>query len=454
MKIKILSINKKFENEAITEAKFKESQSFSDYDAVVIDPYGLSYLWTINSPAKTTTRGDCFTNSDLDGGFGSNVSALFARRREELEALLKVCQGIIVCYIRKKETPLIVQRKGSTGVLNIYSWLPVLSLSWQDTEGTHSQIFVYYESLHLREGKEIAFVEKSHPFSQYFSSFEGRIKFESILKPESSLEKHISAISRNKVKEIVSFDVPIGGGKIVFIPPNDSAAPEKEAGVLIDCITTSSDVGYESPPPPWISKYTLAGESKYNGRIDDLDQKIRELTEEKNRLKREQDRIARFKGLLYEKGKKGLEPLVREAFKLIGFGVLERDQYQEPYDLYIKEKDLVLVGEIGATDNSQIDVIKYRQLFSYVEDEFEKGTTCKGILVANAFIETDPQERQVQFTEHVIEACKRQRYCMITTQTLFEIVKHILSKGTEFDLKQLKSDIINCDQEFILKESK
>jgi hypothetical protein len=453
MKIRILSIDKRLDHESVTQAGFEDSLSFSDYDAVVIDPQQLSHLWKVRHPVKRDSSGGYFTNFSQDGGLASNFMNLFERRREEIETLLNITQGIVVCYIRNKETPLTLHLPGHIRLLNIYSWMPALSLTWQDDAGnTQTQSILFYDRLFLREGREIGFVDNTHPFSQYFDICKGSIAYESILKFGPELENRLAVISRNKVREIVSLEVRIGKGKIIFIPPNDLADQRKEAGVLFDCIIRSMDVGYESPPPDWIKRYGLPGEDKYSERINALHTKIHELTEEKNKLEGEQNRIARFKGLLYETGKRGLEPLVREAFRLIGFNVLEPDQYEESYDLYIKEKDIVLVGEMGATDNSQMDIDKYRQLLDHVENEPAEDITCKGILVANAFRETEPQDRKGQFTAHVIKACKRQRYCMITTETLYKIVKYILSNGKRLILEKLKADIIGCDQEFIFKE--
>jgi hypothetical protein len=453
MKIRILSVNKQLDNKLITKAGFQDTISFSDFDVVVIDPLGLSGLWTADSRTAMYRSGERFTDLEVDLGFGSDLRSLFIRRQEEIGQVLEVSQGVVVCYFRNIETPLTL-RSGNRGLLKLhnFSWLPAVSFSSTDRVGkTIRASFLLYEGFCLREGKEIGFVEKSHPFSRYFSGCENEIRYESILKPQAPWEKAITVISKNKVKEIISFEVSIGGGKIVFIPPVAFVEPAKEAGILIDCIARSMDRGYEGPPPAWIVKYSLPGEDKHSEQISGLDKKISELTDEKIRLEAEQGKIAKFKGLLYEKGKKGLEPLVRNAFRLIGFNVLEPDEYQEPYDLYIREKDLALVGEIAATDNSQIDMDKYRQLLEHVESESEKEAECKGILVANAFSDLDPQERKSQFTPHVTKACRKQGYCMITTITLFEIAKLILSKGSELNLEQLRKDILNCEQEFILK---
>jgi hypothetical protein len=235
-------------------------------------------------------------------------------------------------------------------------------------------------------GKEIPFIEQSHPFSKYFYAFKNQIHFECIIEPLKKMGKLLKAIAGNKVKEIISCAINIEGGKIIFIPPTTSTDLKKETGVLLDCIEGVFEHGIETPPPHWIKKYSLPNENKNVAKLEQLNKKISGFQKEKQKLEEEQINIEKFKRLLYEKGKRTLEPLVREAFKLIGFNVLNPDKYEEEYDLYIKEKGLTIIGEVEGTDNSPIDIDKYRQLLDYIESEQDKGAKCKGILIGNARI--------------------------------------------------------------------
>jgi hypothetical protein len=104
-----------------------------------------------------------------------------------------------------------------------------------------------------------------------------------------------------------------------------------------------------------------------------------------------------LKGLLYETGKYGLEPCVREALRIIGFDVKQFDEYSKEYDVFAVEDDIWVVGEIEGSANV-VDVEKYRQLLDYVTEVVTREAKNARILVGNGFIDTDPSSRRDQFS--------------------------------------------------------
>ena len=155
-----------------------------------------------------------------------------------------------------------------------------------------------------------------------------------------------------------------------------------------------------------------------------------------------------IKSLLYGQGKYVLEPAVRQAFRILGFNVLQPEEYEEEYDLYADEDGLVVIGEVEGT-SGQIDVRKYRQLLDYVERESEKGKKCEGVLIGNGYREEKPEERGEQFTSEAISGAKRQKFCRMTTFELFKAVRHVLADSTKEEIKQsIKQSILSCEDEF------
>lgn len=160
------------------------------------------------------------------------------------------------------------------------------------------------------------------------------------------------------------------------------------------------------------------------------------------------DEIERLKGLLYETGKYGLEPSVRIAFRVIGFDVKEPEEYDKPYDLFAVEGDIVIIGEIEGS-KSQVGVEKYRQLLDYVSEVTLEGKRCKGILIGNGFVDTEPSLRGEEFTDQAIRGCESQKYCRMTTTELYQAIEAILSNPTKVELKEsLKKKVLACESEF------
>ena len=426
MKIKILSLGINLEHDLFVNSNFVEAPSFADFDVVIIEPQGLSQIWT--TKALKTQAGNYFTDTSRDGGYGKHVFQLFEMRKRQIVKLLTSTQGLLICYLRNLERSLHIKFSGRTEQLNIYSWLPIYHYLLDEPPG-ETRYITFPGGITFRKdiGQEVFLSQKHSFFSPYFYAFRKQIKYECIIEPSKDIRKFINIIFENKVKDILSCEFQINGGKIIFIPPNLSKDSKKQAGVLLDCIKGSFELELESPAPEWISAYFLPDENKNTEKIVALNEKISELQQKKENLENEQNYIAKFKGLLYEKGKRTLEPLVREAFKLIGFKVLKPEVYEEEYDLYIKEKGLTIIGEVEGTDNSQINKDKYTQLLDYVETEIDKRVDCKGIRIGNAFRNQDPASRAGQFSKHAIIGCERQKYCRITTIHLFEIVKELVS---------------------------
>jgi hypothetical protein len=452
MKVKILSINKVLNNSEIMQSTLENAPSISDYDVLIIDPKSLfskQYL----SPTIKLLDGSYYTNMIRDGGHGKYIRALFEARQEEVTKLLQASQGVILCYLRPLQEPLIIESmNGNRFHATNYSWIPE-SLPVPSAGGRTISLLGNF-GFTANRGTEVTFIDMKHSFSRFFRAFKDEIQFECILEMRSQLIPYARVLARNKVGEIISCEISIEGGSLIFLPTIRPSSAEKEAGVLLDCIQGILGSGFEDPPPSWIGNYEVPGETRYEKEIEKLILQIKGLDVTKKGFEVEQDKVARFKRLLYERGTRGLEPIVRETFRLFGFNVLERDTYSEDFDLYIKEEGLTIIGEIEGTDNSFVDLDKYRQLLDYTEQESDKGTKCKGILIGNAWRRTDPAERKEQFSPHAITRSQQQGFCLITTYQLFEIAKKILSGITDQELKDIRSEIISCNGILSLSEQK
>ncbi len=107
-----------------------------------------------------------------------------------------------------------------------------------------------------------------------------------------------------------------------------------------------------------------------------------------------------------------------------------------------------MIGEIEGSIKA-IDIGKYRQLLDYVEDLRPKVKNCKGILIGNGYLDTEPSKRSEQFTEHTKEGCDKQKFCRMNTYELYKAISAILSRPKDQGLKDLiKQKILSCEGEF------
>ncbi|RKY89770.1 hypothetical protein DRQ11_00220 [candidate division KSB1 bacterium] len=469
MKLKILCINCFESKDQIQHFSFYESPSFIDYDVLIIDPQSIAEAWTTNINVEKFSDGTIWSFSVNDAGFGNFLKQLMNRRSEETKLLLEKTGGIVLCFLRAIDEPLNLAysnyEKESRTILHTYSWLPVKDFYYMskpkgirsnDIQNTLNEYHFspQYFFLKNRVGKEIGKVTKSHPFSQYFAALKDAIYFEAVIN-DPKLIAVSKPIAMNKVGEIIALELPFNQGKFIFLPPfSDSVDISKVFGVLIDCVRKALQWTPPLSRPIWLKDYSLPEEEILKNKLREIEKEIQVMEQKKEGIQSQIDELELLKGLLYETGKYGLEPAVRKAFRIIGFNVLEPEDYERPYDLYIEEGDLLIIGEVEGTEK-QVDVEKYRQLLDYVTEATVEGHNCKGILIGNGYNNIEPTKRQEQFTDQTIRGCESQGYCRMTTFELFKTIRFILANGQKPKLKKLlKETIINCSGEFNLDDLK
>lgn len=469
MKLKILCVDclkGALNSSGVNYISFFDAQSFVDYDAVVIDPGKIPYKWLINGgvSVEMSQNGSYWAHSSRDFSFGRELMKVMARRAKEIMLLLEKKGGIVICMLRTRNKSLNylfqTDRGSYTDVIHMYSWLPVKDFSYRNQtrdlfpEKKKNMLKIYrFEAADFnpesRNARDVGEIDKKHTFAQYFGALKDVISPEVVMN-DAGLLRIITPIAKNKVDEVIAFEIQWDRGKFIFLPPFKPEDEKKVAGVLIDCVRKSLNWSIPLTKPEWLGKYELPGEKGLQKQLKDVERKLKIVDDNKKDIQVEINEIEMLKSLLYESGKYGLEPAVRKAFRILGFHVLEPEKYQEDYDLFAKEAGFLVIGEIEGTEK-QVDVQKYRQLLDYVTDATLKGKKCKGILIGNGYKNMEPSQRTEQFTEYAIRGCESQKYCRIATTELYKAVKTILANPNNEGIKRtIKEKILSCESEFKL----
>ncbi|MBM3142073.1 MAG: hypothetical protein FJ005_03350 [Chloroflexi bacterium] len=445
MKPRILSIDLKLDNDQITNAGFIDAPSFHDFDIVLIDPLGITNFLDKQSHKYK----ESFRTIDYDPtGTDKWIKNVTNQRRKETKRFLNLGR-LLVCILRRPDIAYLCsfpdewpKPKEEQNWVNNYGWFP---LEYK----TDSMISI----LHLSEGSKINLSEPNHPFAPYFKTFNKELKqlhYEAHLdesqKPYYFKNFHTIAKTHGELPVAFSFDLQ--GGQVVFLPPIENPDPKKLAGVLLNCISATIGTIEETTAPSWISDYkvSLPNLSDLEGETEKLHKKISELQERLNTAEQQKADQQKYLKLLYEQGKFQLEPVVRDAFSLFGFTVKEA----EPSDGLLESDEGAVILEVEGKDNTQISRDKYRQLLDHVDDdERQTGHPKKGILVGNAFRLKDPNERDKQFTKDAVDAAIGSHFCLLATDTLFQLVRKVLNDLENDNLKrQIRQKIMTTDGVF------
>jgi hypothetical protein len=438
MKLRILSVDLELDNDQITNGGFISSPSFHDFDIVVIDPLGVAnFLSKQDHKYK-----DGFLTLAYDSkGTNKWVRNAISQRGKETEHFLSLGR-LLVCILRQPNSAYLCssfdewpQPKKEQNWIDNYGWFPL--------ESYDSMISILCRSV----GSKINLSDPNNQFAPYFKAFNNKLYYEAYLDqaktPHYFNDLHTIAETHGELP--VGFSFKLQGGQVVFLPPTKDPDPKKLAGVLLDCISATMGTIEETTPPSWVSDYKafLPNLFDLEGEIEKLHKKISELQERLSTVEQQKTEQQKYLKLLYEQGKFQLEPVIRDAFSLFGFTVKEA----EPSDGLLESDEGTALLEVEGKDNTQISRDKYRQLLDHVDDdERQTGQPKKGILVGNGFRLTDPKERDKQFTKDAIAAASGSHFCLIPTDTLFNLVCKVLTNPDNDGLKEgIRKQILSTD---------
>lgn len=235
-------------------------------------------------------------------------------------------------------------------------------------------------------------------------------------------------------------------GHLVFLPyfnltDYDKASSDKWSdevtqishGIIAQLIAIDKSLRLQSaitPAPQWVaSAQTPEAVMTIDATVGGIDAKIAELTTLKEKQLEEKERLLSFSRLLYENGK-ALETAIEEGLRVLGFTVQNyRDGDLEIDHIIVGSSGTRMIGESEGKDSSAIDISKFRQLESNINEDFQRDNIeepAKGVLFGNGFRFTEPKDRAGQFTAKCMTNAKRLKTALVRTSDLYETVIYAL----------------------------
>lgn len=314
-----------------------------------------------------------------------------------------------------------------------------------------------------KEGSKLIF-RGDGPFVNLWNEFKKYIKYECYLDWGIEIPLFLTKTGNKPVGGLFRH----GKGNLVLLPPirypeaefTEYDEEEGEEGwtneaigfgnqlvqVLLDIDSALRSSTEASPPPDWTleDKYKLGSETELSEEITTLSEEIEELKEKKNTLSNTLQKEIELKNLLFEKGKP-LENAVIDALKILGYkaenyddGDLELDQ------IAVSPEGERYIGETEGKDKSAINIKKFRQLESNIQEDLEREDVSNpaiGILFGNGFRTAHPEKREEQFTEKCIKNAERVSAILVRTSDLFKVAKYIRESDDEKFAKKCREAI-------------
>jgi hypothetical protein len=322
--MRILSIGQGMPDPAMDNYNWASALSFFDFDALLIDPMlGVSKFVedVARGEGEYQTYDDLpvaegFTNADAVG-----VVDILRRRRDETERFL-ARGGLVVCFAYPDVAHTRVL--GFTG-FHRYHWLPA-------PEGTD------YGSEYLKpaSGRAVKVLDWEHPFAGFLDSTTAFLYRASIAEGAAGFPG-AKVIARSPGGAAVAVDVPVGGGRVIFIPAlavNVTGQQRSQiAAGLSAAIRNTLLNEAEGSAPDWIEEIDLPGVEDARTKMDDAEAKLDELEAELDAARNEYRSLDRYRRILWQEGKYGFELPVRDALTLLGATGYSQPDYPALFNL-------------------------------------------------------------------------------------------------------------------------
>jgi len=415
--------------------EYTSGDSLRDYDIILFDP-GFPYGGRIDFSGG----GSCMSIETTQ-----RIQSAMKHWLTELDSALKAGKTLFIILNEREED------LGTNG-----SSMDKKQRMYRTFSINNYEVLSAKVSLRNTKGKHITVVDSA--FKDLYDALKDITQYKGILEPEIG-RKIYSAKDGASVGAVLTFEsLP---GRIVLLPHFDfndcdegstewskktlqiSHAVISQLVALDAYLREGSD---KTPQPQWLKTVPQPKVVENTDKtIADIDKKIDILLNEKKQKQEIRNTALEFSDLLYENGKR-LETAIEKTLQLLGYEVVNyRAGDLEIDHIITSPSGLRMIGESEGKDSSAIDISKFRQLESNVNEDFERegvDIPAKGILFGNGFRFAAPGERKDMFTSKCLVNAKRLGTALIKTIDLFQIAVHILDNPNDEDFKRICREVI------------
>lgn len=414
--MRILTIGYSLPNQIVDNHTILNSPSFTDYDAVFIDPEAIT------TAVQQLLDGERPFNAQdgrpvVNGATtATQISAAdqLTRRSEEARRFLEQGGTLFVIGRPNAVLPGVVGFEG----FDRYSWLPApKGASWNPP--------------HIRagEGKTIRIADDRHPLSPVLREHRRHLSYRAVLDPAIGTrghEGHVIATGGSNMP--IAAEFPVLAGRVVVTPTFATVtgtARTKLAQSLVDAMTEVASGAVSEDAPGWSRTHALPGSEQIEAELEEAAEAESAAASRAASVRERLNALTSHRRLLWATGP-AFATAVEEAFALLGLNATDADD-----GLAVTEGEHTALVEV---ESSREDVAEwpYVRLQRRLERHLlEEGEQLRGIIVANGKRNITPSARRGQLTDALRIACENYGYALVTGETLFALVQRALGTDAE-----------------------
>ena len=391
---RILSLGFPLPGPIVDNYGFLSAPSYFDYDAVVIDPRAVGEtIERVLTGEEVRTFAGAVVRPSGDGN--ATLAGEIERRRAEMTTLLE-----------------------HGGVAVIFARMPASHVADGLPRFDDFSVIPDAPTFVRAEGTTVEILDGHHPLAGFVHHQSANILYEAALDPSSQSGTRVIATSHGGA--VIAAELARDTGRVVLLPALKAIPSGQGRYALSEALQSGIrrlvGVMAEGRAPAWVARHPLPG---LNERVAALDAARRDADAASRALAAAEsahDDLARFQRLLWQEGALGLEDVVLEALRRIGFEVYARDEAS----LELRADGSSALLEIEASAEA-IGIAPHHRLRTRLEKRIEQRAAApRGLIVVNAHRLLPPTERPAPATDALLAASEVMGYRIATTASLFE----------------------------------
>lgn len=410
--MRILSLGIALPDPQVDNYTWSSAPSFFDYDAIVVDP-AVAVSDMIEGVVRDGTSYTSYNEEPVENGPTTantiGLADLLKRRADETERLLGK-GGLVVCFAY----PDVPHPKvsGFTGC-HRYHWLPAPPGS------TYAPPYLCPAS-----GTEARATDYEHPFAEFLERHQTSVQYRALFaEGASGFGGQAKVIARSPGGAANGMDLLVAGGRVVFLP----ALPERLstmdrtslAATIVNGIRDALLISAEGPAPSWVSGLSLPGLQEAQERVDQAETRLEALETELEEARNEYRALDRYRRILWQEGKYGLDLPVRDALTLLGMTSFAKPD--EPAVFSYEGRHILVEAEGGP---EAIGLGPHYRLRQRIEHHIAaRGEPPRGLLVINGYRDMPLASRPRPYEDTLKLMAETMRYCVVDTTLLFQAVR-------------------------------
>lgn len=426
--MRVLSIGFPLPNVAIDNYSALSAPSYSDYDVLIVDPASITRdVHDLLTDVRNFEAQD--DRPVLNAPTTSTSVSATDQLRRRLDETTRLLEngGLVVVFGRPDAT--------ITGLLGFegcdrYHWLPApAGLAWGPP------------FLKAAEGKTVRIVAEQHPFAEVLREHRKEAGYRAMFDDrQAAIRAHGRTIASGGSRVPIAMEFEVLGGRVTFIPVLSEATGTNRTALaqdLVDACRRLSGSDFLAEAPYWTRSVALPGLEQVEAELEEAEAAANEATARLTAVRERQDELARHRRLLWEDGAPFAQA-VTEALRMLGFSVTST----APDPLAIESDGVSAFVEIESS-REQVVEWPYVRLQRRIEEHLLKaGSAPKGMVIANGFRMTEPDQRSEETSEPLRIACENYRFGLMTARDVFELVRRVLGGADEATLLGLRRRIM------------